>query len=279
MVRLFLLTLTCLLGTARVAAQDRLLLRTADEVQVRVTEITDREVLYRRVDEPSGPVRSISRAEVFSIIYADGSKELFAADPQGYPFPRIRRAYREGEYFDEDGVRGLVVHTTDGGRHGLVLSLEEGLSLWGGVWGDELSESFRGFDCRCVDRNDGWKNMQAVEEVVAHVSGLSWSNFPAFDWCRKLGPGWYLPAADEMDLLWRLGRTGSASDSRRAMFDSLELLLKGINGQRMRRIMAYWTSTESDDPDRALLWNTPQPGATADSPKRRTLYLRAFHKF
>lgn len=284
MLRRLLLLTAALLGIRGAAAQDTILLRTAEEIQVLVTEITDSEVRYRSFGQ-EGPVRVVSRADVFSITYANGDKELFAAkggSDGSYPWPRISRAYRVGELFDEQGVRGLVVHTTDGGNHGLIISLYEGRAMWGGAWGEEQSETFQGFACYCRSEEDGWKNMQAIAELLDHVPGLSWSNFPAFDWCRKQGPGWYLPASGEMELLWAFGGTGTVREMHRATFDTLELLLTGVGGQRLRRMYMYWTSTEnSDDPTEAVRWGSlyANPKTPPVWRKEGEIYLRAFHKF
>ena len=120
-----LLFLTALAAWHGVAAQDVILLRNADEIKARVTEITETDVLCKMWDDPAKMLR-IARAEVFSITYANGERELFAEEKSAaadYPWPAVTRSYRPGDLFDEDGVRGVVISTTDEGRHGLILSL------------------------------------------------------------------------------------------------------------------------------------------------------------
>ena len=123
-----LLFLTALAAWHGVAAQDVILLRNADEIKARVTEITETDVLCKIWDDPAKMLR-IARAEVFSITYANGERELFAEEKSAaadYPWPAVTRSYRPGDLFDEDGVRGVVISTTDEGRHGLILSLGAG---------------------------------------------------------------------------------------------------------------------------------------------------------
>ena len=85
-----------------------ILLRNADEIKTRVTEITETDVLCKMWDDPAKMLR-IARAEVFSITYANGERELFAEEKSAaadYPWPAVTRSYRPGDLFDEDGVRG-----------------------------------------------------------------------------------------------------------------------------------------------------------------------------
>ena len=125
--------LAALLWWGGAEAQDVILLRNADEVKAEVREITDSHILYT-LWGGSDKVLSLPRAEVFSVTYQNGEKELFVGDDSGatgpvaaadYPWPRVTKSYRPGDLFDEDGIRGIVISTTDNGRHGLILSLEQ----------------------------------------------------------------------------------------------------------------------------------------------------------
>ena len=125
--------LAALLWWGGAEAQDVILLRNADEVKAEVREITDSHILYT-LWGGSDKVLSLPRAEVFSVTYQNGEKELFVGDDSGatgpvtaadYLWPRVTKSYRPGDLFDEDGIRGIVISTTDNGRHGLILSLEQ----------------------------------------------------------------------------------------------------------------------------------------------------------
>ena len=56
---------------------DRLTLKNGDELAVKVLEITETEVKYKKCDFPDGPTISISKSRVFMIVYSNGSKEVF----------------------------------------------------------------------------------------------------------------------------------------------------------------------------------------------------------
>ncbi len=57
-------------------AQDILVKRNGDELQVKVQEITPLLVKYKRFDNLEGPMISVSKAEVFMIRYENGTKEV-----------------------------------------------------------------------------------------------------------------------------------------------------------------------------------------------------------
>ena len=200
--------LAALLWWGGAEAQDVILLRNADEVKAEVREITDSHILYT-LWGVSDKVLSLPRAEVFSGTYQNGEKELFVGDDSGatgpvtaadYPWPRVTKSYRPGDLFDEDGIRGIVISTTDNGRHGLILSLEQApKSLRWSADSSWATDLLLGLS----DREDGWNNRRRLIERLAEGK-LTWEDFPAFEWCESLGPGWYLPAVDELRGLWQL---------------------------------------------------------------------------
>lgn len=200
--------LAALLWWGGAEAQDVILLRNADEVKAEVREITDSHILYT-LWGGSDKVLSLPRAEVFSVTYQNGEKELFVGDDSGatgpvaaadYPWPRVTKSYRPGDLFDEDGIRGIVISTTDNGRHGLILSLEQApKSLRWSADSSWATDLLLGLS----DREDGWNNRRRLIERLAEGK-LTWEDFPAFEWCESLGPGWYLPAVDELRGLWQL---------------------------------------------------------------------------
>ncbi len=56
---------------------DLLTLRNGDEINVKVIELTDNLVKYKRCDNLDGPLISITKSKVFSIKYNNGTKEVF----------------------------------------------------------------------------------------------------------------------------------------------------------------------------------------------------------
>ncbi|MFY7965777.1 MAG: hypothetical protein ACOVO1_12835, partial [Chitinophagaceae bacterium] len=58
-------------------AQDRLVKKDKTEVKIKVIEITDTDVKYKKTDNINGPLYSIKKIEVSVIIYANGQVEIF----------------------------------------------------------------------------------------------------------------------------------------------------------------------------------------------------------
>ena len=81
---ILLLLLFILLGPLA-HAQDLLTKRNGDEVAVKVVEITPNEVKYRRTDNPTGPLITVWKSDVFQIRYANGSLEMAPLPPAVTP--------------------------------------------------------------------------------------------------------------------------------------------------------------------------------------------------
>lgn len=60
-----------------IIAQDKILLKNGDELNTKVTEITETEVKFKKIDNLSGPTRVINKSEIFSIKYENGTKDVF----------------------------------------------------------------------------------------------------------------------------------------------------------------------------------------------------------
>lgn len=75
----FVLTLFCLmlLGNREAAAQDVILKKDGDEIKAVVKEVLDDAIKYNKFDNPTGPVYSIKKSDVFMITYQNGSKDVF----------------------------------------------------------------------------------------------------------------------------------------------------------------------------------------------------------
>lgn len=76
---LLLLVSTAICGT--IAAQDLIIKKDATEIQAKVTKIGDREIEYKKWDNPDSPVYVIPADDVFFIKYHNGSKEIISELP------------------------------------------------------------------------------------------------------------------------------------------------------------------------------------------------------
>lgn len=256
----FLFALFGVLFGVNVYAQDIILLKSAEEINGKVEQISQSELSYRKAELPDGPLYTIPLKDVFSVTYANGYRETFnsfvagkqeVSNGSGYPYPPVSRAYRVGEMFDEGGVRGVVIHTTDDGRHGLILSMTESSDpvQWGSFVHNGGKVVIFKTDAR--DKGDGWNNMKKIEDIVNNTE-MTWNNFPAFQFCRELGPGWYLPAIDELRMVWNLAsRSPENVWKQTKSCNEVQDVLEGYGGVGMFfaapfYVRDYHSSTECD---------------------------------
>ncbi len=68
---------TLFLLSAAIQAQDRITLKNGDEINATISEVTDTEVKYKTYGNENGPIRVVYISNIFSIKYANGTKELF----------------------------------------------------------------------------------------------------------------------------------------------------------------------------------------------------------
>lgn len=154
-------------------------------------------------------------------------------------------AYKVGDYYEKDGVKGIVVRVDETGEHGLIMSLEKSAKKWIDG-GDEK------FSTNAYFEDDGEKNMAVIEKYI-NDNGKSWDMFPYFQWCRSLGSGWYAPALDELKDILKTINGGEGKYNAKFMKKITKLLKKhkgdglidgGYFGNKNPQMM--YSSTEGD---------------------------------
>ena len=182
--------------------------------------------------------------------------------------------YGIGDIYNKNGIKGVVVMLTDGGRHGLIMSLDEACLPWCNLHRKKQKKAMG-----ASDRHDGMMNMLAIEKYIAE-NNLSWSNFPAFEWCRAKGEGWYLPSINE---IWSAGTMflgGSRVASNRKARKNFNNNIIVAGGTPLSGIMIYHSSTEDKDARYALYSHmNSEPPYVNSGYKADDIFVRAFHKF
>lgn len=296
MKKTILLLVAALCGVLTAAAQDLIVKTDATKVEAKVTEITPDAVRYKRFSNPDGPTYVLPVADIDYIRYANGEKERFraaetvpavpltpatpvAAAPaaqapvqQAAPVQYVAKEYQIGEFYDQNGVKGVVCMLTEDRRHGLIISLDEIYLPW---------SEFRKPDLRVAgadDRIDGMGNMEKVAAYIAE-NNLSWDDFPAFKWCRDKGEGWYLPAIDELLTIGHNYNGGTRVQNNRQARNKFNDALKDAGGKRMDRLVYYFSSTEMDEKNAYTTHMGIEPPYVIEIPKYNKFLVRAVHKF
>lgn len=165
--------------------------------------------------------------------------------------------YQVGDYYNRNGIEGVVCKISNGGTHGLIVSLDEGLKAWSTR---DTNQSI--YPTGATDWNNGIVNTNLI------VSNYDLDLYPAFQWCNNKNingiTGWYFPSSTEM---------------RDIMLCTTELNSSLLNnGGTIIENAQYWSSTEySGFPQCAYYYYSTQP---ADySVKCNTMRIRAVHSF
>ena len=289
-----------LLVSGSAIAQDKLVKRTGEEMKVRVLSVTKTKVKFVR-QGTEAPVYTLPVSDIDYIEYPTGDRDTFGVakvapkevskvevkkwhgpvpGPDGrlaVPLEEVlakEKNYTIGEIYNKDGVVGIVVGLTDGGRHGVIMSLDEASLAWSKLPRKSME---------CVgasSADDGEANQRAVAEYIA-CNGLSWSDFPAFEWCHKKGEGWYLPAVTEVWAAGTMYMGGSRTSPKRSLRKAFNERIKALCGTPVSNTMFYHSSTECDK-DR---YKAKYSHMNGDEPyidegyKSDELFVRAFHKF
>ena len=132
--------------------------------------------------------------------------------------------YKVGDYYNDGVKEGIVFVVYDGGYHGKIVSVDESRELW---VGETVCENVTA----ATSKGDGMGNMNKIRRQP------NWkSNYPAFAWCASLGDGWYLPAVDELQLI----------------YENKSIINRMLNEKGYGEVVddLYWSSTEvEEEPD------------------------------
>lgn len=296
----FLILTAALLLSLSASAQDLLVKRNGEQMRVKVLKITKKKVQFVRQGTEL-PVYTLPISDIDYIEYPMGERDTFGRtataekeEPKKVDMwhgavpphngsavatitpkqePSNESGYIIGDIYDRNGVKGIVVMVYEGGKHGLIMSLDEACLAWSKLHRKQQKT------VGASDRYDGEKNMKAVEKYI-NEKGLSWSDFPAFEWCRSKGNGWYLPSINE---LWSAGTMylgGSRTASNRKSRKFFNASLENAGGTPLSGIMIYHSSTEDKDPKYSLYSHmNSEPPYIQSGYKADDLFVRAFRKF
>lgn len=307
--RAFLILLSTLLLSISASAQDLLVKRNGEQMRVKVLKITKKKVEFVRHGTEL-PVYTLPISDIEYIEYPMGDRDTFGKKEEPKEAPKVvvnktpatgnedagrawhgsvpppsgdtpirvevqteEQRYAVGDIYDKDGVKGIVVVLYNGGLHGLVMSLDETCLAWCNLHRKKIKK------VGAYNAHDGMANMEAVEKYITE-NNLSWSNFPAFQWCREKGEGWFLPSINELYSAGTMYMGGTRIASNRRLRKAFNESMQIAGGQPVSNIMYYHSSTEDRDARYSLYSHmNSEPPYTNSGYKADELFVRAFHKF
>jgi hypothetical protein len=140
MKKIILLISICILSVSQLWAQDRLFFLSGDETEVKITEVSSSEVKYKRLDNLDGPTFSSLKSDLFMIKYANGDKEMIAAQT-AEPAPA-----QNEEYTTEDAAISAPAINSGSGLSSAVIVTDKPSSTSSSnsdKWGRTESENRR----------------------------------------------------------------------------------------------------------------------------------------
>ena len=162
--------------------------------------------------------------------------------------------YKVGDYYNDGTKEGIVFVVYDGGYHGKIVSVDESRERWAEYAVCQNAT-------HATSDGGGMGNMNKIKKLP------NWkSNYPAFVWCASLGEGWYLPAFDELELI----------------FQNKSIINRRLNERGYGEFVdeSYWSSTEDvDNLDIAWYVNMFNGGTDIYGFKNLYYYVRAVSAF
>ena len=162
--------------------------------------------------------------------------------------------YKVGDYYNDGAKEGIVFVVYDGGYHGKIVSVDESNEQWAVDAVDQNAT-------HATSKGGGMGNMNKIKKLP------NWkSNYPAFAWCASLGEGWYLPAFDELELI----------------FQNKSIINRRLNEKGYGEIVDsfYWSSTEvEEEPDCAWYVNMNDGDSNYNSKNYIEFSVRAVSAF
>ena len=58
-------------------SQDVITMKTSEDIQAKITEVSNKEIKYTKFDNPTGPVFTTQKSDILMVRYQNGSKDIF----------------------------------------------------------------------------------------------------------------------------------------------------------------------------------------------------------
>ena len=72
-----LISILCIVFSTLLFSQDNVILKSGEELKVKITEVSDNNIKYKKLDFLEGPNFTINTSDIFMIKYSNGEKQMF----------------------------------------------------------------------------------------------------------------------------------------------------------------------------------------------------------
>lgn len=170
----------------------------------------------------------------------------------------LLKTYKVGDYYDENGKKGVVFEVDAAGHHGKIVGMSQ---LINKSWCPDEGCGMTG----AQNLSDGMRNQRTIERIVG------WrGKYPAFEGCAVQGEGWYLPAIEELERLLLNDAVRDAVNRTLEQCGGVTLFNRG-------EWVYYWSSSEKS---KGSAWYmSMRDGRTGSRYKYYDHYVRAVSAF
>ena len=198
---------------------------------------------------------------------------------------------KKGDIIEINGIKAIVWQVDETGQHGCAMNIKA-LRGVDDAWckNKEVADHLPAMN----DDSDGLANTQALC-AFAEKESIPLADFPAFEWCRQLGPDWYIPSVKELegfinywvgneqDMDWDIDdETEQALDNERPYYKQVNNKMLDAGG--ISFINGVFTSTINAD-GKVYVFSFNRKKSTWSFHKRsllrvgKSMVARAFHRF
>ena len=231
-------------------------------------DVTSQAAIYNNGSALNGTTFSTTTAGsyTFKALYdnKESNEVTITAEQVAEPEPPVGD-YAVGTFYNNNGVKGIVFGTQVIGEdtYCYIVSLDQKYIEW----------STENVQCGCFNPADGSKNVMSIKYVDSTLE-----KYPAAKWCEDHGEGWYLPASNELHMLW------DAVSGNKHVFKNnpdVEKFNKALtdNGGTAIEETFYWTSNEVSDSIAEVVCFSDGKGVCLNIEKSMQYDVRAIYKF
>jgi len=185
-------------------------------------------------------------------------------------------SYKLFDFYNRNGLQGIVIDTDETGKHGWIVSLGETQCYWCS------SVEFHKYNPVCTSTTDSEANLNGALAVDSTLE-----LYPAMKWCNDKNKdgvtGWVLPAFDILKKFYCVFDPGT--DGQYANYDAFNDAIDNcpVNAENKNKISdvsaCYGSSTLSITRNVKVIQFYPYYGEVIKSQPWDILTIRAFHKF
>lgn len=185
------------------------------------------------------------------------------------------KEYKVGDYYEENGVKGIVYAFAEIAKYNDSYTEIVGYDKYCYLFSMDqvyIEWSTENVQCNAMNPKDGAKNMISIA-----YQDSTYAKYPAAKWCADHGEGWYLPASNELHMMWDAISGGNHifTDPTVTAFNKT---LTDNGGQPIEETF-YWTSNEVSESQAEVVCFSEGKGVCLEILKSDKFDVRAVYKF